>query len=84
MYTNLIVGSSAAFKKNAPAQGILPWFYNEILPLGEAGVLSGVKRYLYDPFVAGMGSTVEMDSSADAVPMVCSSNDATFMSNSNR
>ena len=48
-------------------------------------MLRGVKRYLYDPFVAGMESTVEMDSSNDAVPrMVCSSNDATFMSNSNR
>lgn len=24
---------------NAPAQGTLPWFYNEVLPLGEASVL---------------------------------------------
>jgi hypothetical protein len=25
---------------NAPVQGTLPWFYNEILPLGEGAVLS--------------------------------------------
>jgi hypothetical protein len=35
---------------NAPAQGILPWFYNEILPLGECTVMLAVTNYVYDPF----------------------------------
>ena len=25
---------------NAPVQGTLPWFYNEVLPLGEGGVIA--------------------------------------------
>lgn len=37
---------------NAPAQGTLPWFYNEMLPLGEHSLLMGVKFLIYDPFVA--------------------------------
>jgi len=32
---------------NAPAQGVLPWFYNEILPLGEDSALRFVKKYIY-------------------------------------
>ena len=28
---------------NAPAQGVLPWFYNEVLPIGERPVLRLVK-----------------------------------------
>jgi hypothetical protein len=36
---------------NAPAQGTLPWFYNEILPLGEHAFLSGFKAFVYDPFL---------------------------------
>ena len=39
---------------NAPAQGVLPWFYNEVLPLGEGAVLSTVKK-LYAP--VGIPST---------------------------
>lgn len=35
---------------NAPAQGTLPWFYNEVLPLAEHAVLSAVKTLVYDPF----------------------------------
>jgi len=27
---------------NAPAQGVLPWFYNEVLPVGERRFLSAV------------------------------------------
>eukprot|EP00542_Grammatophora_oceanica_P016465 CAMPEP_0194048148 /NCGR_PEP_ID=MMETSP0009_2-20130614/26753_1 /TAXON_ID=210454 /ORGANISM="Grammatophora oceanica, Strain CCMP 410" /LENGTH=349 /DNA_ID=CAMNT_0038693963 /DNA_START=263 /DNA_END=1312 /DNA_ORIENTATION=- len=34
---------------NAPAQGVLPWFYNEVLPLGESTVLSALKFFVYDP-----------------------------------
>jgi hypothetical protein len=36
---------------NAPAQGVLPWFYNEVLPMGEDAVLSAVKAFAYDPFL---------------------------------
>ena len=31
---------------NAPAQGTLPWFYNEVLPLGEGMVLRTVQSIL--------------------------------------
>lgn len=34
---------------NAPAQGVLPWFYNEVLPLGERNVLRAVKYIVYEP-----------------------------------
>lgn len=47
---------------NAPAQGTLPWFYNEILPLGEEPVLRLLRRAMisfeedyepvYDPRIA--------------------------------
>jgi hypothetical protein len=36
---------------NAPAQGTLPWFYNEVLPLGERTALTLVKTCLYDTFL---------------------------------
>jgi hypothetical protein len=36
---------------NAPAQGTLPWFYNEVLPMGEEAVLRTVKTTVYDPFL---------------------------------
>lgn len=36
---------------NAPAQGTLPWFYNEVLPLGEDTFLRGFKSFVYDPFL---------------------------------
>ena len=35
---------------NAPAQGTLPWFYNEVLPLGERAVLQATKTLMYNPF----------------------------------
>jgi hypothetical protein len=31
---------------NAPAQGTIPWFYNQVLPLGEPAVMS-VTRSVY-------------------------------------
>jgi hypothetical protein len=53
---------------NAPAQGTLPWFYNEILPLGEYSFLDAFYRYLYRPFWATpswtsttISSTVHLD-----------------------
>jgi len=36
---------------NAPAQGTLPWFYNEVLPLGEMYALEITKLVVYDPFL---------------------------------
>jgi len=41
---------SSRVTMNAPAQGVLPWFYNEVLPMGERTVLTAVKDYVYDPF----------------------------------
>lgn len=34
---------------NAPAQGTLPWFYNELLPMGEPAVLQAVRALLPTP-----------------------------------
>ena len=31
---------------NAPIQGTVPWFYNEILPLGESAVLRALGKIL--------------------------------------
>lgn len=36
---------------NAPAQGTLPWFYNEILPLGEELFLKLTKAAVYTPLL---------------------------------
>jgi hypothetical protein len=41
---------------NAPAQGVLPWFYNEVLPVGEDTVLWGVKS-VYKPVSASPAFT---------------------------
>jgi len=41
---------------NAPAQGSLPWFYNEVLPMGEPALMSIVKKGIYDPFFKGRKS----------------------------
>jgi hypothetical protein len=40
---------------NAPVQGTLPWFYNEVLPIGEPAVLGAFKKFVYDPFLKEMG-----------------------------
>lgn len=36
---------------NAPAQGTLPWFYNEVLPLGEPAFMQSFKNIIYDPLL---------------------------------
>lgn len=36
---------------NAPAQGTLPWFYNNVLPLGEQAALQFAKDLVYDRFL---------------------------------
>jgi hypothetical protein len=46
---------------NAPAQGVLPWFYNEILPLGEVAVLKGAKKYVYDPFLKEINRPIAIE-----------------------
>jgi hypothetical protein len=38
---------------NAPAQGTLPWFYNEVLPLGEPAFMGFLKSFVYGPFLKG-------------------------------
>lgn len=45
---------------NCPAQGVLPWFYNEVLPLGEDAYLNAVKACLYEPFLKEVESLKEM------------------------
>lgn len=42
---------SSRVMMNAPAQGVLPWFYNEVLPLGESVVLKGFEAMVYEPLV---------------------------------
>jgi hypothetical protein len=68
---------------NAPAQGVLPWFYNEILPLGEDTVMTGVKTYLYDPFLKEMEHLNEAREieSDNALPL---STETSFTANSPR
>lgn len=39
---------------NAPAQGTLPWFYNEVLPLGEEFWLQATRILVYDPFLSSV------------------------------
>jgi hypothetical protein len=41
---------------NAPAQGTLPFFYNELLPLGEDWFLQTFKTYLWDVFLSGINT----------------------------
>ncbi|KAG7356183.1 hypothetical protein IV203_000869 [Nitzschia inconspicua] len=36
---------------NCPVQGCLPYFYNEVLPLGEYTYLSAIKMFIYQPFL---------------------------------
>jgi hypothetical protein len=52
---------------NAPAQGILPWFYNEILPLGEVTVLKGAKKYVYDPFLKGTNDPIATETTTSSL-----------------
>jgi hypothetical protein len=54
---------------NAPAQGTLPWFYNEILPLGEPAFMQSFKSIIYDPFLKG-------DAGETPVPAVLAENTA--------
>jgi hypothetical protein len=45
---------------NAPVQGSLPWFYNNVLPLGEESVLGAARTMMYgdndQPSAAGNGN----------------------------
>ncbi len=42
---------SSRVMMNAPAQGVLPWFYNEILPMGESIVLRAFETIVYEPLL---------------------------------
>jgi len=53
---------------NAPAQGTLPWFYNEILPLGEELVLTTLKNAVYDPFLDTTPSRTDVLESMELIP----------------
>lgn len=57
---------------NAPAQGVLPWFYNEILPLGEDSALRFVKKYIYTSnvkVVQGSILSIPVNEKAAAQPL---------------
>jgi hypothetical protein len=47
---------------NAPAQGTLPWFYNEVLPLGESAFMGLFQAMIYQPF---LHTTQEIQCSAE-------------------
>ena len=60
---------------NAPAQGVLPWFYNEILPLGEGTVLNFVKKYVHSEqpsmqVVRGSIPAIPVNETSTAEPLV--------------
>ena len=55
---------------NTPPEGALPYFYNEILPLGEEGFLVAVKKYLYDPYLKEKPSFKEKPENAKMAKMV--------------
>lgn len=50
---------SSRVMMNAPAQGVLPWFYNEILPLGEEVILQGFDSWVYRPFLLALQDVQE-------------------------
>ena len=55
---------------NAPVQGTLPWFYNEVLPLGEGNVLRLVKQ-AYASMKGGVDPSVEINN--NGVKLKCES-----------
>ena len=74
---------------NAPAQGVLPWFYNEILPLGEDTVMRAVKVCVYDPFLREMEHLKEelneprvVDTTTTPLPLP--TNETNYTANSER
>jgi hypothetical protein len=58
---------------NCPAQGILPWFYNEVLPLGEVSYLTAVKTFIYQPFLKELeilkGKRIDIDSTSQPLEL---------------
>jgi len=52
---------------NAPAQGVMPWFYNEILPMGEYAVLNAVKS-VYKPFLQEVAVPPSMKKTSASTP----------------
>jgi hypothetical protein len=58
---------------NCPAQGVLPWFYNEVLPLGEVTYLTAVKTFVYQPFLKELSLLKEKRIGATSQSMELSS-----------
>ena len=56
---------------NAPAQGTLPWFYNEVLPMGEPWFLQTFKAAVYVPFLK------QHDDDRQTVPTTLAENSTT-------
>jgi len=50
---------------NAPAQGVLPWFYNEILPFGESAYLNAIKNAIYIPSAKGGSRATPQSATSD-------------------
>ena len=72
---------------NAPAQGTLPWFYNEVLPIGERTVLQATKMLVYDPLLHQGDHHVTMSTgrvTRTNVAPTCASPAATFTATSPR
>ena len=66
---------------NAPAQGILLWFYTEIIPLGEYSVMMAVKKCRYDPFLSEE-ENVEVGCVADPTASLLLQTEGGYVSNS--
>lgn len=58
---------SSRVMMNAPAQGVLPWFYNEVLPLGESMVLKAFEAIVYQPLVQLLASKQDSSRSRPSV-----------------
>jgi hypothetical protein len=69
---------------NAPAQGVLPWFYNEVLPMGEPTVMSAVKKFVYDPFLKEVEHLNEEVRSIETSNAVALPNESSYTVNSPR
>jgi hypothetical protein len=69
---------------NAPAQGVLPWFYNEILPMGEDTVIRAVKKFAYDPFSAEVEILKEARRPIETASIMALPTDANYTANSPR
>lgn len=61
---------------NCPAQGVLPWFYNEVLPIGERACLGAVRDLVYDPLMKNKGAKIRSSDSSSSAPSLSSKTSA--------